>query len=63
MKEFIAKGSRQVDLCMRMLFHHGIPFRVIPHKDDKERVYYTVEVNVGKQKYNELSDLYKTLIK
>lgn len=63
MKEFIAKGSRQVDLCMRMLYHHNVRFSVVPCKDDKERVYYKVKVNVSQKRFDELLELYKTLIK
>ena len=63
MKEFVAKGSRQLDICLRMLFANGIKFNVIPYKDEKEHVYYIVAVKLNKQKYDELSNLYKTLIK
>ena len=63
MNEFVAKGSRQVDLCMRMLFDEGIDFKVVPQLDDKERVYYIVRVTVDAQTYTRLANRYKKLIR
>ena len=64
MKQFVAKGSRQVDLCMRMLFDESIEFRVIPQLDDKEKVYYVVEAALDDQKLiDKLETRYKRLIK
>lgn len=63
MKRFVAKGSRQIDLCMRMLFDEGIDFRVIPQLDDKEKVYYVVEVAIDDQMFDKLETRYKRLVK
>lgn len=63
MKQFVAKGSRQVDLCMRMLFDEGIDFRVIPQLDVKENVYYVIEAALDDQTFDKLETRYKRLIK
>lgn len=63
MNEFVAKGSRQVDLCMRMLFDEGIDFKVVPQLDDKERVYYRIRITVDEQTYTKLENRYKKLIR
>lgn len=63
MKQFVAKGSRQVDLCMRMLFDEGIDFRVVPQLDDKEKVYYVIEVALDDGAFDKLETRYKRLIK
>lgn len=63
MKEFVAKGSRQLDICVRMLFANGMKIHLIPKKDEKEHVYYVLAARMSDRKYEELMELYKTLIK
>ena len=62
MQEFIVRGSKPLDLCLRMLFSNDAPFHVKPFQDEKERVYYRIIVNMSEQKFKELIELYRTLI-
>lgn len=62
MQEFILRGAQPLDRCLKMLFSKSIPFHVRLFQDEKERIVYRVIISVSEQKFNELIELYKTLI-
>ena len=60
--EFSAKGSRQLDICLRMLYDAGYEFFVKIVKNEKDKIEYRISIVADEEAYQTLSKRFRNLI-
>ena len=63
MYEFKARGSRQLDVCLRMLYDAGHDFLVRIVKNEKNRIEYRIDIRSDEATFNRLQERYDNLIR
>ena len=62
MREFTAKNSKQLDLCLKLLYAERIGFSVRVCENTKKKIEYRIHVQATEQKATELEEKYRILI-
>lgn len=61
MPKMIATSSRQLGLCLKLLYAEKESFSVSVCKNDKQKIEYQIDVNTNKKRMAELEEKYKIL--
>lgn len=61
MLSITAKGARQLDTCLRMLYNEKIEFRVRVQKNAKEKIEYVITANVDELTAKRLQERFEDL--
>ena len=62
MKGLEAKNSKQLDICLRMLYSEKVRFIVEVRETNKQKIVYWIGAIVDEQKFKALKEKYRILI-
>ncbi|MCM1525238.1 MAG: hypothetical protein NC120_12365 [Ruminococcus sp.] len=62
MQDFIATNSKQLDLCLKLLFVEGLDPTVKTLRNSKGKVYYRISISTEDASYNRLKEQFSVLI-
>lgn len=61
-KSFIARSSRQLDRCLRLLYAEHTEFIVKVKETERRKIMYEILVETDEQTYRQLKEKYRILI-
>ena len=61
MREFIAKNSKELGICLKLLYAENVKFYVDVHENDKKKIYYSIEVDTDEQRREAIREKYRIL--
>ena len=62
MYDFIAKNSKQLDICLRLLYAEGQLFSVSVQESAKGKIFYVIAINADDETKKILRDKYRIMI-